>query len=89
MRRSNAESSDTVTAKQGFFDRTLALHTERLGVSCRVQAKALIEPDRGRFKFRSVCRQSGQNRNLWDFRIGGDPTATPNLESCLTASLDE
>jgi hypothetical protein len=43
MRRSNAKSSDTFTAKQGFFDRTLALHTERLGVSCRVQADALIE----------------------------------------------
>ena len=43
MRRSKAESSDTFTAKQGFFDRTLALHTDRLGVSCRVQADALIE----------------------------------------------
>jgi hypothetical protein len=43
MRRGNAESSDTFTAKQGFFDRTLALHTDRLGVSCRVQPKALIE----------------------------------------------
>ena len=43
MRRSNAESSDTFTAKQGFFDRTLALHTDRLGVSCRVQAESLIE----------------------------------------------
>jgi hypothetical protein len=26
---------------KGFFDRTLALHTERLGVSYRVQANAL------------------------------------------------
>ena len=43
MRRSNAESSDTFTAKRGFFDPTLALHTDRLGVSCRVQADALIE----------------------------------------------
>ena len=42
MRRSNAESSDTFTANQGFFDRTLALHTDRLGVSCRVQANALM-----------------------------------------------
>ena len=41
MRRSNAESSDTFTVKQGFFDRTLALHTDRLGVSCRVQVDAL------------------------------------------------
>jgi len=46
MRRSNAESSDTFTAKQGFFDRTLALHTERLGVSCRVQAKSLIQNEK-------------------------------------------
>ena len=38
-----AESSDTFTAKQGFFDRTLALHTERLGVSCRVQADARFQ----------------------------------------------
>jgi len=44
MRLSNAESSDTFTAKQGFFDRTLALHTERLEVSCRVRGEALIEP---------------------------------------------
>src|SRR5579863_8263158 len=43
MRRSNAENSATFTAKQGFFDRTLALHTDRLGVSCRAQTKALIE----------------------------------------------
>ena len=43
MRRTNAESSDTFTAKQGFFDRTLAPHTDRLGVSCRVQANALID----------------------------------------------
>src|ERR1700733_12575809 len=43
MRRTNAESSDTFTAKQGFFDRTLAPHTDRLGVSCRVQAKSLVE----------------------------------------------
>jgi hypothetical protein len=42
MRRSNAEGSDTFTAKQVFFDRTLALHADRLGVSNRVQAKALI-----------------------------------------------
>ncbi len=31
------ESSDPFTAKQGFFDRTLALHTERLRVSWRGQ----------------------------------------------------
>jgi hypothetical protein len=37
MRRSNAESPDTFTAKPGFFDRTLAPHTDRLGVSCRVR----------------------------------------------------
>ena len=43
MRRTNGESSDTFTAKQVFFDRTLALHTDRLGVSCRVQANALTE----------------------------------------------
>jgi hypothetical protein len=43
MRRTNAESSDTFTAKQGFFDRTLTEHTDRLGVSCRVQDNALIE----------------------------------------------
>jgi hypothetical protein len=43
MRRSNAESSDTFTAKQGLLDRTLALHTERLGVSCRVQANARFQ----------------------------------------------
>ncbi len=42
MRRSNAESSDTFTVKQGLFDRTLALHTDRLGVSCRVKGLALI-----------------------------------------------
>jgi hypothetical protein len=45
MRRSNAESSDTFTAKQGFFDRTLALHTERLGVSFRVQANARFQAE--------------------------------------------
>ena len=44
MRRTNAESPDTFTAKQGFFDRTLAPHTDRLGVSCRVQAESLMEP---------------------------------------------
>lgn len=38
MRRTNAESPDTFTAKLGFFGRTLAPHTDRLGVSCRVQA---------------------------------------------------
>ena len=43
MRRTNAESPDTFTAKLGFFDRTFAPHTDRLGVSCRVQAKALIQ----------------------------------------------
>ena len=43
MRRTNAESPDTFTAKLGFFDRTFAPHTDRLGVSCRVQADALIE----------------------------------------------
>lgn len=43
MRRTNAESPDTFTAKLGFFDRTLAPHTDRLGVSCRVQANALIK----------------------------------------------
>jgi hypothetical protein len=43
MRRTNAESPDTFTAKLGFFDRTFAQHTDRLGVSCRVQADALIE----------------------------------------------
>ena len=43
MRRTNAESPDTFTAKLGFFDRTFAPHTDRLGVSCRVQANALIE----------------------------------------------
>ena len=43
MRRTNAESPDTFTAKQGFFDRTLAPHTDRLGVSCRVQALALVQ----------------------------------------------
>lgn len=52
MRRSNAESSDTFTAKQGFFDRTLALHTERLGVSCRVQANVLIDPSYRANRFR-------------------------------------
>ena len=49
MRRTNAESSDTFTAKQGFFDRTLAPHTDRLGVSCRVQANALLKRQRVRF----------------------------------------
>jgi len=43
MRRTNAESPDTFTAKLGFFDRTFAPHTDRLGVSCRVQADAVIE----------------------------------------------
>jgi hypothetical protein len=62
MRRSNAESSDTFTAKQVFFDRTLALHTELLRVSCRLQAKALIQSGKGATRgFRSSCRLSGQN----------------------------
>jgi hypothetical protein len=43
MRRTNTENPDTSTAKQHFFDRTLALHTDCLGVSCRVQANALID----------------------------------------------
>jgi hypothetical protein len=43
MRRTNTENPDTSTAKQRLFDRTLALHTDCLGVSCRVQADALIE----------------------------------------------
>ena len=43
MRQTNAESPDAFTAKLGFFDRTFAPHTDRLGVSCRVQADALIE----------------------------------------------
>jgi hypothetical protein len=46
MRRTNAESSDTFTAKQGFFDRTLAPHTDRLGVNCRVQALPRFQPER-------------------------------------------
>jgi hypothetical protein len=45
MRRTNAESPDTFTAKLGFFDRTFAPHTDRLGVSCRVQANALTDLD--------------------------------------------
>ena len=51
MRRTNAESPDTFTAKLGFFDRTSAPHTDRLGVSCRVQADALTEREPGPIGF--------------------------------------
>jgi hypothetical protein len=44
MRRTNPENPDTSTAKQRLFDRTLALHTDCLGVSCRVQAIARFQP---------------------------------------------
>ena len=61
MRRTNAESSDTFTAKQGFFDRTLALHTDRLGVSCRVQPNALIEPSKSTLIVTS-CRSTDSSK---------------------------
>ena len=51
MRRTNAEGPDTFTAKLGFFDRTFAPHTDRLGVSCRVQANA-------RFQSRTVSKRA-------------------------------
>ncbi len=60
MRRTNAESPDTFTAKLGFFDRTLAPHTDCLGVSCRVQAEALIEP-------RRVIGEQLWTSEIWNF----------------------
>ena len=61
MRRTNTENPDTSTAKQRFFDRTLALHTDCLGVTCRVQANALMETGIGLDKWDEQVTPEGRD----------------------------